>query len=49
MCSPEKITVLSENLEELEHLGLALAVLVRGVGLHYVVKTTGCAGSNLRN
>ena len=36
---PEKVTILAENLEKLQHLGLALAVLVTGVSVHNVVKS----------
>ena len=43
---PQEVTVLPEDLQELEDLGLPLAVLVRGVGVHDVVEGASSSGSH---
>jgi len=39
----EKVAVLPQHLQQLQHLGLSLAVLVRGVSVHNVVQTASSA------
>ena len=43
----EKVAVLAQHFEQLEHLGFPLAVLVRGVRVHDVVQAASRARAHL--
>ena len=41
---PEQVAVLAQHLQQLEDLGLPLAVLVAGMGVHNIVEAAGGPG-----